>query len=82
MIEASAASIYKDNEFYQSPESFDGFRSYKERASGKAQDIARNQFITANETSLKFWLWQARMSWQLLCCKRDQDGLSAHAASI
>ncbi|EUC34673.1 hypothetical protein COCCADRAFT_35710 [Bipolaris zeicola 26-R-13] len=54
-IEAPAFSIYNDAQFYASPENFDGFRSYRiRRGSGKAQDIARNQSVTSNETNLNF----------------------------
>jgi cytochrome P450 len=49
-----SAAIYLDSEYYPSSSNFDGFRSQKLRASGKAADIARNQFVTTNETNLGF----------------------------
>lgn len=54
MIESPSMEIYLDDKFYPSSKTFDGFRSYKLRGSGKAQDIARNQFVTSNETNLTF----------------------------
>ncbi|KAJ5063135.1 ent-kaurene oxidase [Bipolaris maydis] len=54
MIEIASQAIYHDDQFYPNPEVFDGFRSYKARQSGKAADIARNQFITTNEENLTF----------------------------
>ncbi|RYN54751.1 hypothetical protein AA0118_g9129 [Alternaria tenuissima] len=54
LIEVPAAAIYLDSEHYPSSSEFDGFRSYKLRSSGKAADIARNQFVTTNETNLGF----------------------------
>jgi cytochrome P450 len=54
IIEVPSAAIYLDPTHYPSASSFDGFRSQKLRASGKAADIARNQFVTTNETNLGF----------------------------
>jgi cytochrome P450 len=54
IIEVPSAAIYLDSEHYPSSSTFDGFRSQKLRASGKAADIARNQFVTTNETNLGF----------------------------
>ncbi|KAI0570397.1 CypX Cytochrome P450 [Pyrenophora tritici-repentis] len=53
-IEVPSAAVYLDEKNYPSADEFDGFRAYKLRASGKAADIARNQFVTANETNLNF----------------------------
>jgi cytochrome P450 len=53
-IEVPTAAIYLDEQNYPSANEFDGFRAYKIRASGKAADIARNQFVTTNETNLNF----------------------------
>jgi cytochrome P450 len=54
VIEVPAHAIYLDSEHYPSASEFDGLRSYKLRKSGKATDIARNQFVTTNETNLGF----------------------------
>jgi cytochrome P450 len=54
MIEVPSAAVYTDESLYPSPQTFDGFRAYKARASGKAADIARNQFVTSNEENLTF----------------------------
>nr|QEG13904.1 steroid 14alpha-hydroxylase [Curvularia lunata]QEG13905.1 steroid 14alpha-hydroxylase [Curvularia lunata]UXP88658.1 steroid 14alpha-hydroxylase [Curvularia lunata] len=54
IIEVPSAAIYQDNAFYPSSDSFDGFRAYKARSTGKAADIARNQFVTSNEENLTF----------------------------
>jgi cytochrome P450 len=54
VIEVPSAAIYTDNTHYPSPSTFDGYRAYKLRSSGKAADIARNQFVTTNETNLGF----------------------------
>lgn len=54
MIEVPSAAVYSDSEYYPSSETFDGFRAFKLRSSGKAADIARNQFVTTNETNLGF----------------------------
>lgn len=53
-IEVPSAAVYLDEKNYPSADEFDGFRAYKARASGKAADIARNQFVTTNETNLNF----------------------------
>ncbi|KAF5851676.1 hypothetical protein GGP41_000454 [Bipolaris sorokiniana] len=57
MIEASAASIYKDNEFYQSPESFDGFRSLSRPTKralnfGYGRHACPGRFFAANEIKM------------------------------
>ncbi|KAF1935949.1 ent-kaurene oxidase [Clathrospora elynae] len=54
LIEVPSAAIYGDSAHYPDSDTFDGFRSYKLRQSGKAADIARNQFVTTNETNLGF----------------------------
>lgn len=54
MIEVPAAAVYQDDSFYPSSSTFDGFRAYKARSTGKAADIARNQFVTSNEENLTF----------------------------
>ncbi|KAJ5063804.1 ent-kaurene oxidase [Bipolaris maydis] len=55
MIEVASQAIYQDDQFYPpNPEVFDGLRAYKMRSTGKAADIARNQFVTANEENLAF----------------------------
>ncbi|KAE8822083.1 hypothetical protein PTNB85_10522 [Pyrenophora teres f. teres] len=53
-IEVPSAAIHRDDEYFPSGDEFDGFRSYKLCASGKEADIARNQFVTTNETNLAF----------------------------
>ncbi|KAI4626023.1 uncharacterized protein J4E87_001498 [Alternaria ethzedia] len=53
-IEVPSAAVYLDEKNYPSADEFDGFRAYKARQSGKAADIARNQFVTTNETNLNF----------------------------
>ncbi|KAI4944783.1 hypothetical protein J4E91_008470 [Alternaria rosae] len=53
-IEVPSAAVYLDEKNYPSADEFDGFRAYKARTSGKAADIARNQFVTTNETNLNF----------------------------
>ncbi|RMZ74387.1 ent-kaurene oxidase [Pyrenophora seminiperda CCB06] len=54
VIETPSAAIYVDDQHYPSSAAFDGNRAYKLRSSGKAADIARNQFVTTNETNLNF----------------------------
>nr|QRG28988.1 cytochrome P450 steroid hydroxylase [Curvularia lunata] len=54
LIEVPAAAVYKDDSLYPSSDTFDGFRAYKARSTGKAADIARNQFVTSNEENLTF----------------------------
>ncbi|EUC27499.1 hypothetical protein COCCADRAFT_41791 [Bipolaris zeicola 26-R-13] len=53
-IEVPSAAIHLDDEYFPSGDVFDGFRSYKLCASGKEAVIARNQFVTSNETNLAF----------------------------
>ncbi|EMD64174.1 hypothetical protein COCSADRAFT_181322 [Bipolaris sorokiniana ND90Pr] len=54
LIEVPAAAIHTDESVYPSSDTFDGLRAYKARSSGKASDIARNQFVTTNEENLSF----------------------------
>lgn len=54
LIEVPSAAIYTDESVYPSSDSFDGLRAYKARSTGKASDIARNQFVTTNEDNLSF----------------------------
>ena len=54
LIEVPAAAIYADEHYYPNSDTFDGNRSFNLRATGKAADIARNQFVTTNEMNLNF----------------------------
>ncbi|KAA8619294.1 CypX Cytochrome P450 [Pyrenophora tritici-repentis] len=54
ILEAPAAAMYLDEHNYPNADVFDGYRAYNLRASGKAADIARNQFVTTNEANLNF----------------------------
>ncbi|EUC48236.1 hypothetical protein COCMIDRAFT_87809 [Bipolaris oryzae ATCC 44560] len=53
-IEVPSAAIYTDESVFPSSETFDGLRAYNARSTGKASDIARNQFVTTNEENLTF----------------------------
>ena len=46
--------MYKINSLNPSSATFEGIPDYKARSTGKAADIARNQFVTSNEENLTF----------------------------
>ncbi|ORY00362.1 ent-kaurene oxidase [Clohesyomyces aquaticus] len=53
-IETPTIALNNDNRVFPDAEDFDGFRFYKLRKGGSTADIARNQFVTTNETNLSF----------------------------
>lgn len=53
-VELPNRAVYHDEANYPRADTFDGFRFYKLRQNGTAQDHARNQFVTSNEQSLMF----------------------------
>ncbi|KAF2272943.1 ent-kaurene oxidase [Westerdykella ornata] len=53
-IEVPSHAVYQDSSNYPDGDVFDGYRFYKLRQQGGAQNHARNQFVTTNETNLAF----------------------------